>query len=169
MSWLMIVLRVLHIGGGVFWAGGMFLLAGFVEPVAAAAGPEGGRFMGRLAGRFTPVMVVVGLVTIAAGIWLLWRDSGGFQAAFMGSGMGVAFSIGALSGLAAAVVGIGIGARNALRLRALGGAIQGQAAGPTPEQLGQVQALQRRLRLGARVTASLLAVAVVCMAVARYV
>jgi uncharacterized membrane protein len=169
MSWLTIVLRVLHIGGGVFWAGGMFLLAGFVEPVAAAAGPEGGRFMGRLAGRFTPVTIVVGVVTLVAGIWLLWRDSGGFQAAFMGSGTGVALSVGTLSGLAAAVVGIGVGARNALRLRALGGAIQGQAGGPTPEQLGQVQALQRRLRLGARVTALLLAVTVVCMAVARYV
>jgi uncharacterized membrane protein len=169
MSWLTIVLRVLHIGGGVFWAGGMFLLAGFVEPVAAAAGPEGGRFMGRLAGRFTPVMAAVGLLTLAAGIWLLWRDSGGFQAAFMGSGAGIAFSIGAVCGVAAAVVGIGIGARNALRLRAVGAAIQGQAAGPTPEQLGQVQSFQARLRIGARATAALLALTVVCMAVARYV
>jgi len=169
MSWLSIILRVLHVGGGVFWAGGMFLLAGFVEPVVAAAGPEGGRFMGRLAGRFTPAMTVAGVTTLVAGVWLLWRDSGGFQSAFMGSGMGVALSIGALSGVVAAVIGLGVGARNALRLRALSGVIQGQPAGPTPEQLGQVQALQRRLRLGARITALLLGVAVVCMAVARYV
>ena len=37
-SWLTIVLRVLHIGGGVFWAGGMFVVAGYVEPAATAAG-----------------------------------------------------------------------------------------------------------------------------------
>ena len=141
MSWLTIVLRVLHVAGGVFWAGGMFVVAGFVEPAATDSGPDGARFMQRFAAsRFTPVMASAGLLTIVAGIWLLARDSGGFQPAFMGSGTGVTFSIGALAGLVAAVVGIGLGARNARRLAALGRTIQGQAGGPTKEQAAQMEA-----------------------------
>jgi len=170
MSWLTIALRVLHIAGGVFWAGGMFVVAGFVEPAATASGPDGARFMQRFAAsRFTPVMASAGLLTIAAGIWLLARDSGGFQPAFMGSGTGVTFSIGALAGLVAAVVGIGLGARNARRLAALGRTIQGQAGGPTKEQAAQMEAYRGMLRTGARWAARLLGIAVLCMAVARYV
>ncbi len=168
MSWLTIVLRVLHIGGGVFWAGGMFVVAGYVEPAATAAGPDGARFMQRFAGgRFTVVMSAAGLLTIVAGIWLLARDSGGFQPTFMGSGTGVTFSIGALAGLVAAVVGIGLGARNARRLAALGRTVQG--GGPTKEQVAQMDVYRGQLRTGARWAARLLGIAVLCMAVARYV
>jgi hypothetical protein len=170
MSWVAILLRVLHIGAGVFWAGAMFAFAAFVEPTASASGPEGGRFMQRLAGSgWTHALMAAGVTTVVAGLWLLWRDSAGFQPAFMGSGMGMALSVGALCGLAAAVTGLGIGARNALRLQAVAKAIQAQAGGPTPEQLAQVQALQVKLRAGARLTALLLAITVLCMAVARYV
>ncbi len=170
MTWLMIVLRVLHIGGGVFWAGGTFIFAGYVEPTTAALGAEGGRFMQRLASSRYPVaMSVAGILTIVAGVWLLAIDSGGFQPAWMGSGTGVAFSIGGLAGLVAAVIGLGVQGRNAMRMGALARAIDGQTGGPTAEQTAQVQALRGRLRSGGRWTARLLGIAVVCMAVARYV
>ena len=170
MTWLTVVLRVIHIVGGVFWAGAVWVLARYIEPTAAAAGPEGGRFMQRFAGSgYTAAVVSAGLGTIAAGVALLWMDSGGFQPAFMASRFGETISIGAASAILAAVVGIGLGARNAMRLKAVGAAIQGQAGGPTPEQLAQVQGIQTRLRLGGRIAAGLLVVTVVCMAVARYV
>jgi hypothetical protein len=170
MSWLTILLRVLHIGGGVFWAGATFLFAGFIEPAAAAAGPEGGRFVQRLAGSgYAAAMTVAGLLAVIAGVWLFAIDSGGFQPAFMGSGTGVMLSIGGLSGLLGAVVGLGVQGRNAARLQALARAIPGQSGGPTPEQLVQQQAILRKLRNGGRLTALLLVVAVVCMATARYV
>jgi uncharacterized membrane protein len=170
MTWLMIVLRVLHIGGGVFWAGGTFVFASYVEPTTAALGPEGGRFMQRLAGSRYPIaMSVSGILTIVAGVWLLAIDSGGFQPAFMGTGTGVALSIGGLAGLAAAVVGLGVQGRNAMRMGALAMAIDAQKGVPTAEQTAQVQALRGKLRSGGRWTARLLGIAVVCMAVARYV
>ena len=34
MLTLLLVLRVIHILGGVFWAGSSFLLTGFIEPTA---------------------------------------------------------------------------------------------------------------------------------------
>jgi uncharacterized membrane protein len=170
MSWLVIVLRLLHVGGGVLWAGGTFVFTGFVEPAASASGPEGTRFLQRIAGsRYPIVMTVAGVLTIVAGVWLLARDSGGFQRDFMGSGMGLAFSIGGLAGLLAAVVGFGLQTRNVIGMKALTRAIQAQAGGPTPEQVAQAQALGARFRDAGRWMARLLGVAVLCMAVARYV
>lgn len=170
MSWLPLVLRLLHIGGGVFWAGATFVFAGFIEPTAGAAGQDGARFLQRLAGgRYPPTMMVAGLITVLAGIALLWVDSGGLQPAFMGSPLGITLSIGGTSGILAAVVGIGLAARNAYRLKGVAAAIQSQKGGPTTEQLTQVAAIQGRLRMGGRLAAMLLGIAVICMAIARYV
>ncbi len=170
MHWLIVALRLIHIVGGVFWAGAVWVLARFVEPTATAAGPEGGRFLQRFAGSgYTPAVASAAIGTIAAGLALLWIDSDGFQSAFMGSHFGITLSIGLLFAVVAAVFGIGLGARNAGRLKAVGATIQGQAGGPTPEQLAEVKAIQGRLRMGGRVAAVLLAVTVICMAIARYV
>jgi uncharacterized membrane protein len=170
MSWLPLVLRLLHVGGGVFWAGATFVFAGFIEPTAGAAGQDGARFLQRLAGgRYPVAMMVAGLTTVLAGIALLGIDSGGFQPAFMGSRLGVTLSIGGACGIGAAVVGIGLAARNAFRLKGVAAAIQAQKGGPSTEQLGQIAAIQGRLRLGGRLTAMLLGITVICMAIARYV
>jgi hypothetical protein len=170
MSWLPLVLRVLHVGGGVFWAGATFVFAGFIEPTAGAAGQDGARFLQRLAGGgYPPTMAVAGLTAVLAGIALLWIDSGGFQPAFMGSPLGVALSIGGACGIVAAVLGIGLSARNAMRLQRVAAAIEAQKGSPSSEQLAQVAAIQGQLRLGGRLTAWLLGVTVICMAIARYV
>ena len=126
MPWLILVLRLIHIICGVFWAGGTFGFVGFVEPTASASGPEGGRFVQALALKsgYPQSMMGAGLLAVLSGAWLLWLDSGGFQPAWMARGMGVALSIGALSGLAAAVLGFGVQNRNAMRLGAVARAVQ---------------------------------------------
>jgi hypothetical protein len=170
MTWLMLALRLLHIVGGVFWAGSTFAFVGFVEPTASATGAEGGRFLQALAGKsgYSQAMTVAGIVTVLAGMWLFWLDSGGFQPAWMAGDMGVMLSVGALTGFAAAVVGLGVQARNAMRLGALAKTAQTQAGGPAPEQLAAMQRLQLRLRTGGRLTAALLAITVAAMALSRY-
>jgi hypothetical protein len=170
MNWLIVVLRILHIVAGVFWAGAAVVVAGFVMPSAAASGPEGGRFVRRLALErgLTPSMIGAGILTVLAGLTLLWIDSAGMQRAWMGSGMGVVLSIGALAGLGALVTGIRAAATLA-RLGKLGAAVEGQGPAPSPEQAGQLQQLQRRLAGGATAVAIMLVIAVFCMAVARYV
>jgi uncharacterized membrane protein len=170
MTWLVVVLRLIHIIGGVFWVGAVWVLVRFVEPTATAAGPEGGRFLQRFAGSgYTAAVTSAGLSTIVAGIALLWIDSDGFQGAYMASHFGVTISIGATCAVLAAVFGIGLGARNAMRLKAVAATIQGQAGGPTTEQLAEMTGIRSRLRTGSRIAAALLIVAVVCMAIARYV
>ncbi len=170
MNWLIVVLRFLHIFAGVFWAGSVFTLTGFVMPLAATMGPDGQRLMRRLTLErgLTRAMIWAGAVAILAGLWLLVHDSGGLQAAWMGSGMGVMISIGGLAAIGALTTGI----RAALlvtRLDRLARVVEGQGKPPGPEQMAELQGLGAKLPGTARATAVQLAIAVVCMAVARYV
>src|SRR5438034_5087899 len=73
----MILLRVIHILSGVFWAGATFFLVGFLQPVVAASGPEGGRLMQRLTSqkRFQMAMPVAAGLTILSGLALYGRVS----------------------------------------------------------------------------------------------
>ena len=48
---MMIVLRLLHVGLGVFWAGSLLFIALFLEPSVRAALPESGKVMQQLAKR----------------------------------------------------------------------------------------------------------------------
>lgn len=170
MNWLIVILRLLHVFFGVFWAGSVFTMSGFVLPTAAASGAEGQRFMRRLALErgLTRAMIIAGTITVLAGLALMWNDSAGFQSAWMGSGMGVTLSIGGLAALGALVTGIG-SAMLATRLGKLMGPIEASGGAPTADQLAEAQRIGARLAARARAVAVQLAIAVVCMAVARYV
>ncbi len=165
MNWLIVVLRVLHVGAGVFWAGSVFAVARFVLPVAEASGEEGQRFARRLMLEYklTAAMLGSGVITVLAGLWLMGIDSAGFQGAWMGSGQGVVLSIGALAALSA----LGTGIRSAMLAARLGKLFAGGT--PSGEQLAEAQALSRRLPRRARSVAIQLGIAVFCMAIARYV
>jgi uncharacterized membrane protein len=153
----LIALRILHIGGGVFWVGTTLFAAFFLEPSVSAAGPAGGEVMNRLnATRFHPVMITLTLLTLLAGLRLLWIVSGGFNATWMRSPSGLCYTIGGVSALVGFVIGAGVN-------------------GPTARKLGTVtdaaarEALLARLRVATRATASLLILTVVLMAIGRYV
>lgn len=92
----LISLRLVHMVAGVFWAGAAFTLAGFVEPTVRAAGPEGGRFMQRLAehSRFSFFMSLSSLLTTGTGLLLYWPASAGLQVGWIASSTGRAFTVG---------------------------------------------------------------------------
>jgi len=166
---LLIVLRLIHVGFGVFWAGAIFFLVSFVLPAAREAGPAGGPYMRRFAqSSFVNALAGSGVLTVLSGAWLLWIVSGNMNPAWMGSPQGVALSVGGL----AAIVGLGIGlsvSRPAgMRMGVLAAAIEAAGGQPTPEQAAELPALQARMGRAGRWVAMLLGVAVVCMAVARY-
>ena len=153
----LIALRILHIGGGVFWAGVTIFAAFFLEPSVSAAGPAGSEVMKRLnATRFHPVMIGLTLLTILAGLRLFWFASGGFNAAWMHSTSGMCYSIGAAAALVAFVIGAAV---NGPTARKLG----------TESDAAQREALLARLRVATRATAWLLILTIVMMAIGRYV
>lgn len=163
-----LVLRLVHVVGGVFWVGSAAFLAFYVEPTARAMGPEGGRFLVRLGqtSLTTVISGVAGLV-ILAGLVLYWRDSGGLQIPLMLSGPGLAFGVGGLIALATYLYGFVVTRPTLTRMGRLGREIAAAGA-PTPAQMAEINDLQRTAASAARLTAYGLLVAAAAMAVARY-
>lgn len=170
MNWLIVVLRLLHIFAGVFWAGAIFTLARFVLPAVAATGPAGQQFMRQLTmvQGLTKTMMLAGVTAVLAGLWLMGIDSAWFQPSWMGSSMGIVFSIGGLSGIGAAVVGVRSGMK-AARLGGLFKELDAAKGAPRPELVAEIQEIGAKLASGVRAVAVMLVITVICMAVARYV
>jgi uncharacterized membrane protein len=87
---LLLLLRILHVGAGVFWVGAFMLLARYVIPATQAAGPAAGPFMQQLMTRTKLPAALVGaaVLTILSGFALYGRNimaGGGAWAASLGS------------------------------------------------------------------------------------
>ena len=170
-NWLIWILRLAHIVSGVFWVGGFTLFANFVFPTAQALGPAAGPVMSHLTQvlKLPRALLGAATVTIVSGVLLYWHDSAGFQVAWMRSGTGMMFGLGAVLAVTAFAIGITVNAPTAQRMGALGGAIASQGRPPSPEQAAEMQTLQARLAVALRVVLALLMLATAAMALARYV
>lgn len=135
MDLYVIVLRILHIFGGVFWAGTNFLLTGYVGPAVGAAGPEGGKFVQSLLGRtrFLSAVSAAGGLTLLSGYPLYWRASGHLQVAWITTGTGLALTVGGLAAMAAFVIAMRMQNRSSHRVLDFGREIQAAGGTPTPE------------------------------------
>ena len=170
MDYYVIVLRLIHILGGVFWAGGAFALVGFISPAAAQAGPAGGKFMQRLTlgtRWITAVSAAAGLA-ILSGLLLYWRASGGLRPEWLSTGTGITFTIGGLSAVIAMGVGIQVGGLSR-RMAEFGQKIEAAGGPPSPENGAQLAAFQARLQSLGSLTTVLLVITVLAMASARYI
>jgi hypothetical protein len=168
---LLIPLRIIHVACGVYWAGTLFFFVTYLEPGVRAAGPEGGKVMAQLfARRFLNVLPAVALLTILSGLWLLWIVSDGFRGQWMGSAMGVTLSLGGAVALGAFLLGVLVMRPAAQHVWRIGRELPQVADEARRDALAaELQAHRRRSATTARVVAALLAIAVVCMSVARYV
>ena len=165
----MIVLRIIHVGCGVFWAGTLIFNALFLEPSVRAAGPEGGKVMQAIIQRgFLNVMPVVAFLTIASGTTMYWVVDPTFRM-WMYTGWHFTLAFGGVIAIVAFLLGVFVMRPSVLKAGALA---QGVAALPegTERQarMAEVQRLRKRAAVAGRVVATLLAVAVLAMAVARY-
>ena len=170
MDWWLIVLRIVHVGAAMAWFGGAIVGGFFLQPTAEALGRDGQPFMEHLMRRrrlgvFFPI---VATLTVLAGAILYWRDSGGLQAAWIGSPTGIGFTIGGLAAIVAflggfLLIGPGIAAQTAVQaeLAKTGGE-------PSDEQRRRLAGAERRIKLSNRIDMPLLLIAGLSMAVARY-
>ncbi|HEX2995122.1 MAG TPA: hypothetical protein VHP14_09860 [Anaerolineales bacterium] len=166
MNIAVLVLRVLHICGAIIWGGGAIMMEFFVVPSIVAAGEGGQQVARHLATRVRVhvFMMAVAITTILAGVLLYWRASDGFTSAWMRSGAGIGFGIGAVFGIIALIFGAIFGSTNA-QLGKLSSQIQGK---PTPEQLARIQMLQKRARKVSPFHVIGTILAMLFMATARY-
>jgi len=163
-----IILRLIHILGGIFWVGAMVVLAGFLLPTVRATGPQGGRFMQTLMQqkRLQVYLGLAALLTVLSGITMYARMAAASHGAWAGSRPGIAYGVGAVAANLGAAIGGGVGSSAGRKMLAVGQAIG--PAGPSAEQQSELARLQGRMAIGARLAASLLIIAAGAMAIARY-
>lgn len=166
----MLIFRLFHVISGVLWVGGVVLLTFFILPSVRAAGPGGGQFMRQLLTR-TPIAAYipsVGGLTVLSGLGMFWVNSKIAVGNWAATGPGITYSIGGLAGLLALIIGgimIG-GSIGKLKKIALA---SDPAVPPSAEQAAQIAQLQQRADKGNKIVLPLLIIAIVAMAVARYV
>lgn len=167
---MMLILRVIHIICGVYWAGALLFVATFLEPSVRAAGPDGAKVMqGIMQRRFLDIMPAVALLTILTGIEQYRRVSGGFDPAWIGTSYGTSITVGAAAAIVAFVIGVSVMRPAAKRMGPLAQqAMQLPEGAERASRMGEVQRLRRRNAVAGRWVAALLAVAVIGMAAARY-
>jgi hypothetical protein len=169
MNLYMVALRLVHIGGAVFWAGTVFFIVLFLEPSVRAAGPDGAKVMRGIQQRnLLNILPVVAALTILSGVALYWRASVGFNGDWMASRIGTSLTIGAVASIAAFVIGIFVMRASTLRAGRLAATALQSDDDTKVALMGEVQALRIRARTSARWVAALLAVAVATMSVGRY-
>ena len=166
MNILIVVLRVIHIGAGIFWGGGSLMMNFFFGPAVIATDQVGKQFAGHmmLKTKFVMVMTVMALSTVLAGATLFWIDSHGLTSAWMKSNSGIGFAIGGLFGLVAFVAGVMFGQLNK-KLATIGSQVQGK---PTPEQMAEMQSIQKRIATITPFHIYSIIIAILLMSASRY-
>jgi hypothetical protein len=167
----MIVFRIIHIASAILWAGSAVFFTAFVGPTIETLGPEAGRFFGHLVRQRKAVIffLVVSTLTVVAGGFLYWRDSGGLDIGWMiQSGFGIGLTVGAIAGLTSWLLVVLVLAPTAYRLTELGERIVAAGAPASQDEMASIHALQSRLKGFSIVTVAALAIATLAMATARY-
>jgi hypothetical protein len=157
---MVLTLRLIHIVAGGFWAGAAMLMGWFVAPAARDVGPAAGPFMqGLLKRNPADRMLAAGVVTVLAGLWLLFLQTPTFR-----RWQDYALAIGALSAVVALTVGLTRQRPTAKKIQNLGAAIAASGGPPTPEQGAEMAGLQGKLAGYGNVLAYLFALTLAGMA-----
>jgi uncharacterized membrane protein len=167
----LVLLRIVHIATGVIWVGSLFVVVVFVQPSAATLGPAGAPFMSELRRRrFVDVVFIDAVFTVLAGAVLYWHDWHAYPAfrGWIHSRFGIALTVGALLAISGLTVAATFTRPTIRRLVSIGQEVATSGGPPTPERAARIGALQRRLVIAERVSFSLVLLAVVAMASARY-
>jgi uncharacterized membrane protein len=165
MIYLIWLLRIIHIVGGVFWVGGVLIMTFFISPTVGAMPAEGQKFIGYLMNnlKFSGRMSAAAGATILAGVILYGLDARA-GAAWQRSSFAIGLSIGAGFAIIGFIFGILLGRTNKAMAR-LGAQLQGK---PTDAQMGQMQAIRKQQITYSNISAVTLILAVIFMATARY-
>lgn len=170
MSTELIVLRLVHILGGIFWLGSGLFTTFFLLPALGRVGPgTAGPVMGALQQRrlFT-VLPVVAMLTILSGLRLFQIVSAGFAPMYMSSRTGQTFLWSGIAAVAAFLLSLVVARPAMVRAGQLGAAAASLPEDQRAGRLAEVDRLRRRSTLASIVAMVLLIGAAAGMAVARY-
>lgn len=165
MQFILIILRLIHIAAGAFWAGSGLMIALVLLPGVRKTGPGGEQRLPMAA--ISQAMSLAAVLTTVAGLLLyilLFRFAWGWIVTPPGIGL----TLGSVAGLAAFLLGLLSTGPTAARIGVLAGQIQAAGGPPKPEQMAELGRLQAKLATSSTVSTILTTIALVLMAVARY-
>ncbi len=164
----MVILRLIHIVSGIFWAGAAFFMVSFISPSVEVLGPDGQKFIRQLGLKsgMSNAMAATATLTAISGIimYIILTD---LDNAIMSATYFTIIGIGSVAGIAGWIVGYAMQSRSTVKMKSIVADIEAAGGPPSPEQMTEMQALGHRVGQGGRITAVLLTIAVVCMAAAQ--
>jgi hypothetical protein len=169
-SALMILLRLIHILGGVFWVGTVFVITWFLLPSNKTTGQAGLVVMQEVMMRrklSVYLMVAMGL-TILSGLAMYARMAMITHGVWASTTNAKVLGFGALCGIVGGAIGGSISKATGMKMAAIGKAIQDSGQPPTEAQRSEITALQEKMQKVMSFVAILLVLAVAAMASARY-
>ena len=168
---MFLLARFIHVVAGVAWAGALIFVGCFLLPAARATGPSGAAVMQQIVRvqRVPTFLMILMALTVLSGLSLFWLDMVAFGPAWVDTGPGRTFSIGAALAILTALLGMFVNVPTAKKMGALSALIQASGAQASVAQAAQLGRLQTRLYRAAQVATVLILLAVTCMGVARYV
>jgi uncharacterized membrane protein len=168
----MLVFRFLHIVAGVLWVGSAFLFVAFIGPSAAEVGPAAGPLLTAAVKKRKVVKVItgLGLTTVLAG-WVMWLRNMSLYGSlgdWVSSRFGLVITIGGVLATITLFVGaIGVG-RRVEQLVDVGNEIAASGGPPSAEQQARLEDLSSGLERHGKIDLTLLLLATIAMATARY-
>lgn len=166
----LLVLRLVHVLGGIFWVGSLIFTSFFLMPVLRSSPAVAGQVMAGLQKRrlFT-LLPIVALLTIVSGIRLLWIASVGFSDAYLSTSTGRTFSASAVGAIVAFLLSLLVSRPGFVRVGRLGATLATTTDEAARQRIsGEMQRLSRRVTIANGIVAALLLLAAAGMATARY-
>lgn len=169
-SALMIVLRLIHVFGGIFWGGSVALIGWFVLPAQAQLGQASPMFIRELmVRRRLPIFVMTAMgLTILSGLAMYARLAMTTNGMWAASTTGRVLGFGALSAIIGAAIGGRAGAKMKGKMTAIGAKVQAGGGAPTEDQRVEIAANVASFQKALRVVTVFLVIAIAAMASARY-
>ncbi|HLS47011.1 MAG TPA: hypothetical protein VK012_00710 [Gemmatimonadales bacterium] len=165
----LLILRIIHILGGIFWVGSALFMAVFLFPALGSAGPAAGQVMAGLQRRkIFIVLPAIALLTILSGTRLMQVVSDGFSPEYFRSGSGRAFAWGGVIAIAALLFGLLVSRPIGMRLGRLDATPVPDDAEALQRRNAEREGLQRKAMLTGMFNLVLIVLAAVAMSVARY-
>ena len=166
MNILMIVLRLVHVLSGVFWAGATFVFASHVTPAVKATGPEGQKFMAHLSGRgrISDALGITGALVVISGLTMYFLNRWHLNTTLSG----IALTLGALLGLAAFLHGAFVQRRAIDSMKTIGMEVAASGGPPSPEQMEMMGKLAGKIERNGTILAYTLGVTVILMGIFQY-
>jgi hypothetical protein len=168
---LFLSVRALHVVLAGAWLGAAMFAALYLVPVVREMGPAGAPVLKALVRRgLVKYMASIGGLTVVTGVYLFWRFTGGFDPAISASRAGMAFSVGALTGLIALILGGSMVGASAKKLVALDAQAARMPEGAERAALMKtMDGLRARLVTFGRIVVLLLLISMVAMALGHYI